>query len=119
MSSPNARKNVYDEQAVRARLEALMVGSTLSAFAAELEVNYQDIQRYLNGAEPRASFLAALAVKKNVSPLWFLTGVLPERIGPIKDSFVQAYAASAIPACLELQKNQRVNITISVSSAPQ
>ena len=74
MSSAKNKKVEYDREGFAQRLTEIRGSATLWAFAKELGVSYQNLQNYLHGTEPSASFLAILIRKRNVDIGWLLMG---------------------------------------------
>ena len=65
----------WDGKSFAERLKVVMAGQKLSDFANDIGVKYQNVQRYLRGAQPGAAFLQRLVTRKNVSLEWLLTGI--------------------------------------------
>jgi transcriptional regulator with XRE-family HTH domain len=59
---------------VSTRLAQVRGGRSQRAFARELGVFQQNVNRYENGTTPHADFLITLALSENVSLDWLLLG---------------------------------------------
>ena len=76
-----ATLNRYKRQIPR-RLAQVRGERSQRAFALELGVFQQNVNRYEKGTTPHADFLIALALKENVSLDWLLLGrAKPRRLG--------------------------------------
>jgi len=62
------------EHPFHVRLKQLLQGKTLKRIAADLDINFQNVQRYLSGRYPGTLFLMRLASVYGVNINWLLTG---------------------------------------------
>ncbi len=63
-----------DKKQISARLAKIRGERSQRAFARDLGVFQQNVNRYENGTTPHADFLITLALQENVSLDWLLLG---------------------------------------------